>query len=100
MRPSGRRRVHQGDGLRIIADSCYTLTPGGQVCQFAAGSVLICALGSAEDSEMDYAYSDTAKMIDHSLLDPVLTDRELEQGCRLGVEYDVASVCIMPSYLR
>jgi deoxyribose-phosphate aldolase len=49
---------------------------------------------------MDYTYSDIAKMIDHSLLNPVLTDRELEQGCRLAVEYDVASVCIMPYYLK
>lgn len=49
---------------------------------------------------MDYAYADIAKMIDHSLLNPVLTDRELEQGCRLAVEYDVASVCIMPYYLK
>ncbi len=49
---------------------------------------------------MDYTYSDIAKMIDHSLLNPVLTDRELEQGCWLAIEYDVASVCILPYYLR
>jgi len=49
---------------------------------------------------MNCTYSDVAKMIDHSLLNPVLTDRELEQGCRLAVEYDVASVCILPYYLR
>jgi len=49
---------------------------------------------------MDYTYCDIAKMIDHSLLNPVLTERELEQGCRLAVECDVASVCILPYYLR
>lgn len=49
---------------------------------------------------MNYTYSDIAKMIDHSLLNPVLTTQELEQGCRLAVEYDVASVCIMPYYLK
>ncbi len=49
---------------------------------------------------MDYTYRDIAKMIDHSLLNPVLTERELELGCRLAVEYDVASVCILPYYLR
>jgi len=49
---------------------------------------------------MDYTYRDTAKMIDHSLLNPVLTDKELEQGCRLALEYDVASVCILPYCLR
>ena len=44
----------------------------------------------------DYTYSDIAKMIDHSLLQQVLTDAELEAGCRLAKEYDVASVCIKP----
>jgi deoxyribose-phosphate aldolase len=44
----------------------------------------------------DYTYRDIAKMIDHSLLQPNLTDAELEQGCRLAREYDVASVCIKP----
>jgi deoxyribose-phosphate aldolase len=49
---------------------------------------------------MDYAYQDIAKMIDHSLLTPTLTDREMEQGCQFAVDYDVASVCIMPYYLK
>jgi len=48
---------------------------------------------------MDYTYKDIAKMIDHSLLNPTLTDKELEQGCRLGLEYECGSVCIMPYYL-
>jgi deoxyribose-phosphate aldolase len=41
-------------------------------------------------------YADFAKMIDHSLLQPNLTDDDLEQGCLLAREYDVASVCIKP----
>src|SRR3954469_16963400 len=45
------------------------------------------------------SYGQLAKMIDHSLLKPNLTRDELEAGCRLPVEYDVASVCIMPYYL-
>ena len=49
---------------------------------------------------MDYTYLDIAKMIDHSLLNPVLTDRELEAGCRLAREYDVASACVKPYYLK
>jgi deoxyribose-phosphate aldolase len=48
---------------------------------------------------MDYTYVDIAKMIDHSLLNPTLTDRELEAGCQLALKYDVASVCILPYYL-
>jgi deoxyribose-phosphate aldolase len=49
---------------------------------------------------MDYKYQDIAKMIDHSLLNPILTGKDLEQGCRLALAYDCASVCIMPYYLR
>ncbi len=37
-----------------------------------------------------------AKMIDHSLLHPTLTDAELREGCELALKYDVASVCIKP----
>ena len=49
---------------------------------------------------MDYTYLDIAKMIDHSLLNPTLTADELEQGCRLALHYDAASVCILPYYLK
>lgn len=49
---------------------------------------------------MDYRYEDIAKMIDHSLLNPTLTTSDLEEGCRLALDYDVASVCIMPYALR
>ncbi len=48
----------------------------------------------------DFTYAAIAKMIDHSLLQPVLTDAELEQGCRLARDYDVASVCIKPYAVR
>lgn len=40
-----------------------------------------------------------AKMIDHSLLNPTMTRDDLESGCLLAVEWDVASVCIKPYYL-
>lgn len=46
----------------------------------------------------DYNYEQIAKMIDHSLLNPVLTTRELEAGCFLAVRYNTASVCILPYY--
>ena len=49
---------------------------------------------------MDYSYQDIAKMIDHSLLNPALSVDELRQGCRIAVDYDVASVCILPYYLQ
>ena len=46
-----------------------------------------------------FEYEAIAKMIDHSLLNPSLTARELEEGCALAAQYDVASVCILPYYL-
>ncbi len=49
---------------------------------------------------MDYTYSDIAKMIDHSLLNPTLKQDDLEQGISLALTYDVASVCILPYALR
>src|SRR5262245_35516389 len=48
----------------------------------------------------EYTYAAIAKLIDHSLLQPNLTDAELEQGCRLAREHDVASVCIKPYAVR
>jgi len=49
---------------------------------------------------MDYTLRDIAKMIDHSLLNPTLTAEDLEKGIRVALEYDVASVCIVPYYLK
>jgi len=49
---------------------------------------------------MEYTVRDIAKMIDHSLLRPTMTTHDLEQGIALARKYDVASVCIMPYYLR
>jgi len=48
----------------------------------------------------NYSYLDLSKMIDHSLLVPTMTINELEQGIDLAIAYDVASVCIMPYYLK
>jgi deoxyribose-phosphate aldolase len=49
---------------------------------------------------MDYTYREIAKMIDHSLLNPTLTVEDLERGIALAREYEVASVCILPYYLK
>jgi deoxyribose-phosphate aldolase len=47
-----------------------------------------------------YTYSDVSKMIDHSLLNPALTLTTLNEGIQLAMDYDVASVCILPYALR
>jgi len=46
---------------------------------------------------MKYKYDEIAKMIDHSLLKPFLTDKEIEEGCKLADKYKVASVCVRPA---
>lgn len=48
----------------------------------------------------EYSYREIAKMIDHSLLNPALTTKELEDGILLATRYNVASVCILPYYLQ
>ncbi len=48
---------------------------------------------------MDWTCQDVAKMIDHSLLKPQLTDDEIINGCEVAKKYDVASVCCSPSAL-
>ena len=39
---------------------------------------------------------DLAKMIDHSILLPTMTDNDLERECTVARQYDVASVCVKP----
>jgi deoxyribose-phosphate aldolase len=45
-------------------------------------------------------YTQLAKMIDHSLLRPELTEAELIAGCELAKKYAVASVCVKPCHVR
>ncbi len=37
-----------------------------------------------------------AKMIDHSILHPTLTDEDLKRECAIAAKYNVASVCVKP----
>ena len=41
-----------------------------------------------------------AKMIDHSLLHPTMTDQVLASGCELARKYDVATACIKPYAIK
>jgi len=49
---------------------------------------------------MTFTYPQIAKMIDHSLLNPTLSAEDLAKGCQVALDYDVASVCIMPYALE
>lgn len=39
---------------------------------------------------------DIAKMLDHSTLQPYLTEDDIRRGCELALKYDCASVCARP----
>jgi deoxyribose-phosphate aldolase len=45
---------------------------------------------------MQYNIEEIAKMIDHSLLHPTMTDEDLEKGVQQAIYYKTASVCIKP----
>jgi deoxyribose-phosphate aldolase len=44
--------------------------------------------------------SELAKMIDHSILNPVMTDADLKRECAVAKKYNVASVCVKPYAVR
>lgn len=48
----------------------------------------------------DWTLEEIAGMIDHSLLNPRLTDAELQAGCEWAAAAGVASVCIKPYAVR
>lgn len=45
-------------------------------------------------------YEQLAKVIDHSLLRPELTEAEVLAGCELAAKYHVASVCVKPADVK
>jgi len=49
---------------------------------------------------MSFTLKDVAKMIDHSLLHPTMTDQEMEDGCKLALDYKVGAVCIKPYFVK
>ena len=47
---------------------------------------------------MKISTRDIALMIDHSLLNPILTDKDLIEGIELAKEFSVISICIKPYF--
>jgi deoxyribose-phosphate aldolase len=58
---------------------------------------VIAGLKNVREIFMDYTCHDIAKMIDHSLLRPELTEDDIRNGCKIALKYDVATVCCNPS---
>jgi hypothetical protein len=48
---------------------------------------------------MNYTYAELAKMIDHALLHPTMTEAEAIAGCQMAVAYDIATVCVKPYWV-
>lgn len=48
---------------------------------------------------MKLTYEQVAKVIDHSLLRPELTEAEVVAGCELAKQYHVATVCVKPCHV-
>jgi deoxyribose-phosphate aldolase len=44
--------------------------------------------------------NDIAKMIDHSILHPTLTDEDLKKNCEIAKKYHVAAVCVKTYHTR
>lgn len=51
-------------------------------------------------SSKTITYTQLAKVIDHSLLRPELTDQEVIDGCKLAARYHTATVCVQPCHTR
>ena len=49
---------------------------------------------------MNYDITAIAGMIDHSILQPTTTDKDLEEGCKVAIQYKTASVCIKPYWVK
>src|SRR6185503_7064991 len=51
-------------------------------------------------SSKTITYEQLAKVIDHSLLRPELTEADILAGCELAARYHVATVCVKPCDVR
>ncbi len=54
-------------------------------------------LGVTQQGELDI---DIAKMIDHTLLKPEATPKDIEKLCEEAIQYQFASVCVNPCYVK
>jgi deoxyribose-phosphate aldolase len=51
-------------------------------------------------SSKTITYQQLAKVIDHSLLKPELTEQDVIEGCQLAARYHTATVCVKPCHAR
>lgn len=51
-------------------------------------------------TNISYSREQIAKTLDHSILKPMMKHEDIIRSIYIGIKYDVASICIMPSYLN
>lgn len=51
-------------------------------------------------SSKTITYEQLAKVIDHSLLKPELTEQDVIEGCKVAAHYHTATVCVKPCHVR
>ncbi|KAK3936966.1 deoxyribose-phosphate aldolase [Diplogelasinospora grovesii] len=54
----------------------------------------------AEPTSIKVTIRDIAKQIDHSLLHPTMTDKEIEDGLEIARKYNVAAACVKPYSIK
>lgn len=53
----------------------------------------------ARPTSLEVSLIDLSKMIDHSLLHPTMTDKEVEAGLGIARKYNVATACVKPYHI-
>lgn len=51
-------------------------------------------------SSKTITYEQLAKVIDHSLLKPELTEQDVIEGCKVAAHYHTATVCVKPCHVK
>jgi deoxyribose-phosphate aldolase len=97
--PDFHATIHAAVGL----DPAQELSEGPRPVPITDGGRPIAELfqnPNTEELMTTPTLAELARMLDHSLLQPTLTDADLERGCLLAREWNVASVCIKPYAVR
>ena len=86
-------------GYAMRSAWCRAAEPEGQTRQEpeTAHTETIKQRQSKGDTTMKLTPKDIAKMLDHSTLQPFLTQDDIRKGCEVALKYDTASVCARPA---
>ncbi len=92
--------VPEGTVLRLVHSGFDRDSTGYEPHLYGWPHVLKWLARYIQETAVDYTPGDIAKLIDHALLNPILTVNQLEQGIQIALKHNVASVCIIPFYLK